>query len=243
MTSVSDSSFLIWLTFLEIYLLFWATLLHLSSPFLPSASHAGKLFPSQRTPSVLLNLAYLLLSLPLSLSAWPQFTGKLTSIALSVSLTRCSCVELQANVCEQHKVYVCVSLWSMFVVCVCLWDLLFFSPLSVLNSQAALNPPSFFFFSSFLSFLSLFTAWVCLSHQVYFVLSLRLKCVRKWKRERNKQGEWEGGCPSCYKARGENKINCNQGNNTKILMQKTAKMSVQKVCPWVFMCVYVWLWS
>lgn len=44
-------------------------LLHLQSPFLSPPSHAAKLLPTQFTPSVLLNTSYLLLSLPLSLSA------------------------------------------------------------------------------------------------------------------------------------------------------------------------------
>lgn len=44
-------------------------LMHLQSPFLSHPSHAAKLLPTQFTPSVLLNTSYLLLSLPLSLSA------------------------------------------------------------------------------------------------------------------------------------------------------------------------------
>lgn len=104
----------------------------------------------------------------------------LLSLRLFLSLARCSYVELQANVCAAQGVLsvsvsvsacVCVVLWIMFVVCVCMCVCkTFLSPLSVLTSHGALSPILFLSPHS-LPFLCLFTTCVCLSHQVYFVLS------------------------------------------------------------------------
>lgn len=165
--------------------------------------------PAQFTPFVLLNSFYPLLSLPVSLSTWPQFTGKLTSIAsllLFLSFARCSCAVLQANVCVR-------STWSMREVCVwvCRWGQFMLSwgmfavlyggesfcvSLSFLSMSSISRQPSLLFLSFSFSF---FTTCFCLALQVFLVFSLRLMYVCKMYRvgkEDSKQGEREGGCPS-----------------------------------------------
>lgn len=162
---------------------------HASSLFLARPPPAGKMLPTGSHDQCLLthptsHCLYLCLSLhDLHSQAGSHL---LLCLNLSAPLARWSFVELRANVCEQHEVCVNSRLYdaclSYVCVCVCWLETpLFCQPLSVLNSQAALNlpsPPSLL--------LSLFTTCVRLSRQVYFVLSLRLMSVRlsEWRRER-----------------------------------------------------------
>lgn len=140
---------------------------------------------AQFTSSVLLNSFYPLLSLPVSLSTWPQFSGKLPSIAslrLFLSFARCSCAALQANVCEQHmkRVCVCMTLWDVFAV-MCVWVCGTCVCVCICCPQFQGNHQPLFFKSFFfvIPFCLFFTTCFCLAHQVYFVMSLRLMYVFK----------------------------------------------------------------
>ena len=115
----------------------------------------------------------------------------LPSLRLFPCLARCSRVGLQANVCERHIECVYGFLNHVCSMCAFLWDLLFLSPLSVLRTEVALNPLPYF---SFLCcFLCLLTACLRLSHQVSFVLSLRL--LYMCESERKKTGRLRGKMP------------------------------------------------
>ncbi len=130
----------------------------------------------------------------------------------------------------------------MFVVCVMVKPSCFF--LSSLCPQfpgiPQLHLLSLFFLLTSSSFLALLLLMLVSFSPGVLCLELEANvCVQvseiEWEKE-----EWEGGGPrSRSKTGGANKINCNQGNNSKSRMQRTVKMSYVCVRECFSVCVYV----
>lgn len=139
---------------------------------------AATLFPTLFTWSVLFKSSHLPLSLAQSLCMTsihiqaPIYCSLCITLRLSPgeALLSPGLMRVSSTMCVSARLYeACLSYVFGETFC-------FSSPHSVLNSQAVVKPPFFLFFSSSLSF-CLFSPHVWVSHQVYFVLRLRLMHV------------------------------------------------------------------